>query len=199
MNLQHEFDVPASPQATLKLLLDAQRVVSCMPGATLVDVTGDGTWKTTMAVKLGPVGMDFVNDVRVVENDVEAGTVRLGVKARDKRGKGGADASVDARLIPTDGGTRVTMNAEVKFSGQAAQLGRPSVIQDVSTRLVDEFAKCIRAQLGNPSALHASGGSSPREQKAKPVSALSLLSAAVRGALARLLRFRPGPREKGAP
>src|SRR2546423_1489266 len=134
MNLQHEFDVPASPQATLKLLLDAQRVVSCMPGATLVDVTGDGTWKTTMAVKLGPVGMDFVNDVRVVENDVEAGTVRLAAKARDKRGKGGADASVDARLIPTDGGTRVTMNAEVKVSGHAAQLGRPSVIQDVSTR-----------------------------------------------------------------
>ena len=197
MNLQHEFDVPVSPQATLKLLLDAQRVVACMPGATLVEVTGDGIWKTTMAVKLGPVGMDFMNDVRIVENDAAAGTVRLGVTGRDKRGKGGADATVDARLTPIEGGTHVAMTADVKFSGQAAQLGRPSVIQDVSARLVDEFAKCLRAELGSSSAKDERGASRVREQK--PVSGLSLLLAAVRGALTRLLRIRPGPREKGAP
>jgi carbon monoxide dehydrogenase subunit G len=198
MNLQHEFDVPSSPQATLDLLLDAERVVRCMPGATLVEVAGDGTWKTTMAVKLGPVGMDFRNDVRVVENDPAAGTVRLGVKGRDKRGKGGADASVDARLIAIDGGgTRVTMNADVKFSGQAAQLGRPSVIQDVSTRLIDQFAQCIRAQLGSASSPDESRA--VRAQAQKPISGLSLLVAAVRGALRRLFRFRPSPREKGSP
>lgn len=201
MKLQHEFDVPASPQATLELLLDAGRVVPCMPGATLVEVAGDGTWKTTMAVKLGPVGMDFLNDVRVVENDTAAGTVRLGVKGRDKRGKGGADASVDALLVAIDGGgTRVTMNADVKFSGQAAQLGRPSVIQDVSTRLVDQFAECIRAQLGSASSDETRAAQAKAQAQAqKPISALSLLAAAVRGSLARLFRFRPGPREKGSP
>ena len=202
MNLQHEFDVPASPQATLELLLDAERVVPCMPGATLVEVAGDGTWKTTMAVKLGPVGMDFLNDVRVVENDTAAGTVRLGVKGRDKRGKGGADASVDARLIAIDGGgTRVTMTADVKFSGQAAQLGRPSVIQDISARLVDEFARCIGAQLASVTSPDETGPARApvQPQAQKPISGLSLLVAAARGSLARLLRFRPGPREKGSP
>jgi carbon monoxide dehydrogenase subunit G len=199
MNLQHEFDVPASPQATLELLLDAERVVPCMPGATLVEVAGDGTWTTTMAVKLGPVGMDFVNDVRVVENDPAAGTVRLGVKGRDTRGKGGADASVDAQLHAIDGGgTRVTMSSDVKFSGQAAQLGRPSVIQDVSTRLVDQFAQCIRAKLGTASSPD-NDGVKPTAQPQKPISGLSLLAAALRGALTRLLRFRPSPREKGSP
>jgi carbon monoxide dehydrogenase subunit G len=198
MNLQHEFDVPASPQATLKLLLDAERVVRCMPGATLVEVAGDGTWKTTMAVKIGPVGMDFLNDVRVVENDVAAGTMRLGVTGRDKRGRGGADASVDALLVAIDGGgTRVTMNAEVKFSGQAAQLGRPSVIQDVSTRLVAQFARCIREQLDSAPDTGATHTEPPQAQK--PISGLSLLVATARGAFVRLLRLRPGLREKGAP
>ena len=51
-----------------------------------------------MAVKLGPMGMNFVNDVRVAEQDGTTGTVRLSVTGRDKRGKGGADASVDARI-----------------------------------------------------------------------------------------------------
>lgn len=194
MNLQHEFDVPASPQATLELLLDAERVVPCMPGATLVEIAGDGTWKTTMAVKVGPIGMDFLNDVRVVENDTAAGTVRLGVTGRDKRGKGCADAFVDARLTAIDGGgTRVTMDADVKFSGQAAQLGRPSVIQDVSTRLVDQFAQCLRAQLGSASSQDA------QARAQKPLSGLSLFVAAVRGALARLFRFRPRPGEEGSP
>jgi carbon monoxide dehydrogenase subunit G len=204
LNLQHEFDVPASPQATLELLLDPARVVPCIPGATLVEVAGDGTWKTTMEVRLGPVGMDFRNDVRVVENDTGAGTVRLGVKGRDTRGRGGADASVDARLTAIDGGgTRVTMSADVKFSGQAAQLGRPSVIQDVSTRLVDQFAQCVRDQLGGA----ASSGDEQRVDDGrsgglpaqKPVSGLGLLAAATRGVLARLLHLRPGIREKGAP
>jgi uncharacterized protein len=193
MNLQHEFDVPASPQATLELLLDAERVVPCMPGATLVEVVGD-TWKTAMSVKLGPVGMDFLNDVRIVEQDAASGRARLAVKGRDTRGRGGAEASVDTLLVAVDGGgTRVTMSADVKFSGQAAQLGRPSVIQDISTRLVNEFAECIRERLGNAptAAVH------PQAQK--PVSGLSLLGAALSGALARLFRLRPGPREKGSP
>ena len=85
------------------------------------------------------------------------------------------------------------MNADVKFSGQAAQLGRPSVIQDISTRLVNQFAECIRAQLGNAPA------SAAHRQAQKPVSGFSLLVAAVSGALARLFHLRPGPREKGSP
>jgi carbon monoxide dehydrogenase subunit G len=195
MNLQHEFDVPGSPQATLDLLLDAERVVPCLPGASLVEVTDDGTWKTTMTVKLGPVVMEFANDVRIVENDAATGKVRLDLSGREKRGRGSAVASVDAHLVPHDGGTRVTMDSDVRFSGQAAQLGRPSVIQGVSTRLVDEFARCLRERLDESSADVAE----PRAlQKQKPVSGLSLIGAALRGALTRIVSFRPSPREKGS-
>ena len=55
MKLEHSFEVPASPDQTLDLLLDVERVVPCMPGATLKEVVGDDTWKTEMGVKLGPV------------------------------------------------------------------------------------------------------------------------------------------------
>jgi uncharacterized protein len=164
MKLQHEFDVPASPASTLELLLDAERVVQCMPGATLVEILDDGTWKTTMAVKLGPVGMDFLNDVRVVDQDNVAGTVRLSVRGRDTRGRGGVYAAVDAQLQDTEGGgTRVRMDTDVKFSGQAAQLGRPALIKDVSTRLVDDFARSVGAQLGSPAPELADPIAGPRE------------------------------------
>jgi carbon monoxide dehydrogenase subunit G len=38
VKLEHAFDVPASPDETLALLLDVERVVPCMPGATLKEV-----------------------------------------------------------------------------------------------------------------------------------------------------------------
>lgn len=198
MKLQHEFDVPASPQATLELLLDAERVVPCLPGATLVEVGDDGIWKTTMAVKLGPVGLDFLNDVRIVEHDPSAGTVRLAVKGRDTRGKGGANASVDAHLVGRgDGGTTVTLDSDIRFSGQAAQLGRASVIQVVSSRLLDEFAECLRTRLG-PAAAPGIPAAAPAPAPAqRPIAGLSLLFTALRGSLARVLRRRP--REKGSP
>ncbi len=161
MKLQHEFEVPASPAETFALLLDPERVVPCMPGAALVEITDDGAWKTTMAVKLGPVGFGFLNEVRIAEQDEAAGSVRLAVKGRDTRGTGGADATVDARMLPRDGGgTTVTLDSDIRFSGQAAQLGRPAVIQDVSSRLLDQFAECLRAKLDPPNHPSREEGSS---------------------------------------
>jgi carbon monoxide dehydrogenase subunit G len=195
VKLEHEFDVPASPEVTLDTLLDADRVVRCMPGARLVEVVDDRTWKTVMTVKLGPVGMDFANEVRLLQVDREAGTAKLGVRGRDTRGKGGADATIDAHLASLDGGgTRVAMATDLRFSGQAAQLGRPSVVQDVSTRIVDQFAECLRVQLeAEP------GRAAPAAEKVqKPLSGFRLMWAALQGAVARLFRRLRGSAKGGA-
>lgn len=193
MKLHHDFEVAASPAETLALLLDPERVVGCMPGAALVEVADDGTWRTTMAVKLGPVGMEFTNDVRIAALDEPAGRVRLSVKGRDRRGKGGADATVDAAITATPSGTSVAMDTDVHFSGQAAQLGRPSVLEDVSRRLVDEFAACIGSKL------EAGYEPAPEQLTPRPVNGLALVVAALRGAVARLRRPTPKPREGGSP
>ena len=190
MQLEHEFEVPASPAETLALLLDPGRVVPCIPGATLVDVTPDGTWKTTMTVKLGPVGMDFRSDVRIVEHRDGTGPVRLAVQSRDVRGRGGAEVSIAATLSPVAYGTRVAMATDVRFSGQAAQLGKPSVITDISKRLVDQFAECLDARLAS-----AVG---PPAEAAAPINGFALLRASLAGALRRAFRIRHTPRKGGS-
>jgi hypothetical protein len=90
---------------------------------------------------------------------------------------------VDSELIPVDGGgTRVRMDTDLRFSGQAAQLGKPGVVSDVSSKLVGQFAECIRAQLS----------ATPEEAAAqvqragKPLPGLSLAVTAVWGAIKRL-------------
>lgn len=195
MKLEHSFEVPASPEQTLALLLDAERVVPCMPGASLTEVVDERTWKAAMGVKLGPVGMQFLVDVTLLDRDDDSHRVSLGVSGRDTRGKGGAEGTVDSVLTPAGpGGTRVDMATDLRFSGQVAQLGRPAVVQDVSNKLVDRFAECIRAQL---SASPEAAAAAVAEAK-KPISGFSLAIAALASAIKRLLGRGDGRHEGGS-
>ncbi len=194
MIIENSFEVPASPDETMKLLLDAERVVPCMPGAQLVEMTDDRNWRAKMSVRLGPVGMDFDNKIQLIDVDESAGIVKMAVSGRDNRGKGGADGTVDAHFIAIDGGTRVAMTTDLRFSGQAAQLGRPNVVKDVATKLVGDFASCLRLQLQHRAATDAALNDGdpdtvpppPPVAEAKKLSALSVLMAALTGAVKRL-------------
>jgi len=197
VRLEHAFEVPATRAETFAMFLDAERVVPCMPGAHLVEVIDPAHWKATLSIKIGPVGLEFAADIRIREQDEAAGTAVLSFSGRDTRGKGGADGTVDARLEAlAEGGTLVTLVTDLHFSGQAAQLGRPSVVQDVSRKMVDQFAACLRAQLQR-STLDAAGLSvPPTPPTPSPVSGLSLVFIIVRGALRRL--FGRHSHRKGA-
>jgi carbon monoxide dehydrogenase subunit G len=183
VKLSHAFEVPASPAATLRVLLDPERVVPCMPGAQLTEAVDERTWKSTMSVRLGPVGMDFTNLVRLVEVDEAAGRVRMEASGRESRGKGAAQADILAALDPIDAGTRVEITMDLRFSGQAAQLGRPNVVQDISSRLVAQFAECLRAQLSTAPA----EAQAAVDRSQKPISGLSLLIATTIAPVRRLL------------
>jgi hypothetical protein len=45
------------------------------------------------------------------------------------------------------GTTRVDVDADVILSGAAAQFGRTGLINEMSKRLIDEFAACVEAKL----------------------------------------------------
>jgi hypothetical protein len=90
---------------------------------------------------------------------------------------------VVSRLVPIDGGgTRVEMSTDLRLSGQAAQFGRGSIVQDVSTQMVGRFADCLRAQLtASPDEARARV-----EAAAKPVSGIRLFFSALWSRIARL-------------
>lgn len=197
MIIENSFEVPGTPDQTLKLLLDAERVVPCMPGAELVEIVDERNWRAKMRVRLGPVGMDFDNKIELVDIDETNGVVKMNVSGRDTRGKGGADGTVEARFNAVDAGTRVDMTTDLHFSGQAAQLGRPNVVQDVASKLVGDFAGCLGQQMNFQAATEAatSDGEAdtvppppPPPPAAKPLSGFAVLMAAIRGFFKRLFR-----------
>jgi uncharacterized protein len=185
VKLENSFEVDAGPEAAWDLLMDVPRVVPCMPGATLDEVVDDSTWKATMQVKLGPIGLTFATDVTRDEVDEAARRVKLGAKAREVKNRGRANATIESTLVPLDGSTRVEIVTDLALSGTVAQYGR-GMVQDISSQLVDSFAKCLQTQLA--SAPEEAAGAVAAQ--AKPVSGLSLFFGSLRRAIGRIFGRR---------
>lgn len=185
MKIENSFEVPAPRAAAWSLLMDVPRVVPCMPGATLTETVSENAWKAEMAVKLGPISLTFATDVTRDVVDEAAGAVTLSAKAREKRGRGGAQAVIHSSLTEIPGGTRIDIVTDLTMSGAVAQYGR-GIVQDVSAQLVARFADCLKAQLAaeTPEQAHEA----VEEHRAKPVSGLSLGLAALGRSIGRLFR-----------
>jgi uncharacterized protein len=174
MRLENAFDVPASPEEAWRLLNDVPTVVPCLPGAELVAVVGDNAWKAKLHVKLGPIALHFLTDVTRQEPDEAAGRVVLAVKARESKGRGSADATIESRLTARDGGTHVQVATDLALKGAVAHYGR-GVIADVAGKLTDQFAQCIAAKLA---ASPADSATAQPQQEAAPVGGLRLVLSA---------------------
>src|SRR5215203_2325294 len=150
MDFTNEFDVGAPVDEVFTTLLDVERVAPCVPGAEVIEKTGDDSYKVAIKIKLGPVTMQYRGDVEVVEKDDAAHTATLRVRAKETRGQGNADATSRLALTEQGGtGTHATINTDVKLSGKAAAMGG-RMVGDVSAKMVDTFATNLAAMLEGP-------------------------------------------------
>lgn len=181
LRIENTFSVSAPPDRAWSLLLDMPIVVSCMPGAELLETIDGSHWRTSLTTKLGPIRLVFDADL---ERESVDGTTRHMVmtsKARERNGRGGATARVESRVEPEGQGSRVVIVTDVTLSGTAAQFGRP-VVQDVSRQLTAKFAACLQAKLSaaEPASEEPTGASTPPEASAEPAHAISGLSLLLR-------------------
>jgi uncharacterized protein len=146
VKLENSFEVTAPPEAAWDLLMDVPRVIPCMPGAELIETIDESHWKARMRVKLGPISLSFLTDVSREEVDEAGRRVKLATKAREERGRGAANATIESSLASAEGRTRVTNVTDLALTGMAAQFGR-GLIQDVAAQLLDSFAYCLEQQL----------------------------------------------------
>jgi carbon monoxide dehydrogenase subunit G len=186
VRLENAFEVPASPALAWALLNDVPRVVPCLPGAELTGVVGENAWSATLHVKLGPIALQFLSDVRRVRQDQAAGIVQLEVKAREAKGRGGATATIESRLVEVGPKTRVSLVTELALQGQVAQYGR-GLMGSVAEQLTSQFAECLSHLLGTSTAARTP---TTVNQRVRPVSGLSLTLRAIGSWLTRPFRRR---------
>jgi uncharacterized protein len=146
VRIENAFEVPVKPDAAWAVLRDVPRVLPCMPGAEIERTIDETTWDVLQKVRLGPISLQFRSEVRRAETDETARRAVLAVKAKETRGRGGADATLTYDLEPAGTGTRVTVVTELSLRGTVAQYGRP-VLGSVAEKMTKEFGACLASML----------------------------------------------------
>jgi len=147
MQFTNEFAVQAPIDEVWAAVLDVERVAPCVPGAQVLDKTGDDAYKVGIKVKLGPITQTYRGEMQIVERHPDEHRAIMSAKAKEARGQGTADAKVEMRLDEEAGETHGTITAEVQLKGKAAAMGR-GIIEDVSRKLIETFAGNLAAMLG---------------------------------------------------
>ena len=146
MKFTNTFVVAAPIEDVWNTLMDVERVAPCMPGAEVIERTGEDTYKVAIKVRLGPISMQYRGQVEIVERDDDARRATMRAKAKEARGQGTADAHVHMSLDEQPDGTHATLETELQLLGKAAAMGQ-GVIVDVAAKLVETFAANLAAML----------------------------------------------------
>ena len=148
MKLEQSFEVAAPIGRVWAALNDLEQVAPCLPGAAITGRDDDGTYRGEFTVKLGPTTANYRGTIRIEEADEATHTATLAAKGSDKRGQGGATATIVNTLAPTEsGGTKVDAVTDFSITGRLASFGRGGMIKDISNRLLRDFAACLQTRL----------------------------------------------------
>lgn len=148
MKLEQAFEVQAPIEQVWEALIDLERVAPCLPGATITDHDEDGTYHGEFKVKLGPTTASYRGTVKIDEADAATHTATMRAKGTDKRGQGGANATIVNTLTADGAITRVEAVTDFTITGRLARFGRGGMIEDISNRLMRDFASCLQSRMG---------------------------------------------------
>jgi carbon monoxide dehydrogenase subunit G len=148
MKLEQSFDVDAPVDTVWKALIDVERVAPCLPGAEIVGSDDEGNYEGTFMVKIGPASASYRGKLRMEDVDESAHRAVMQANGTDKRGQGGAKATIISVVTEHEGGARVSVDTDYAITGRLARFGRGGMIEDVSKRLLRDFATCLQNTLG---------------------------------------------------
>src|SRR5690349_21065455 len=141
MKLEQSFEVAAPLDRVWRALIDVEYVAPCLPGAAVTGRNDDGSYNGTFTVKIGPTTASYTGKLEMQDVDEQARTATLHAQGSDKRGQGGANATIVSKLTETgDDSTRVEVATDYHITGRLARFGRGGMIEDISERLLKEFA-----------------------------------------------------------
>ncbi len=124
----------SDPDQAWGVVSDVNKLIPCVPGATVVSAEGPTKATAEVAVDMGSMAMKFKGPVEIVESDDSARRAVIKANARDEGGQSNAEGTVTI-TISGDGGK---VDGTANVSGKAASMGEGTV-QAVLTQLVKDF------------------------------------------------------------
>ncbi|HWE15022.1 MAG TPA: SRPBCC family protein [Solirubrobacteraceae bacterium] len=148
MKLEQSFEVTAPLERVWEALVDVERVAPCLPGAEVTGRNEDGSYDGTFKVKIGPTAAAYSGKLHMDEIDESAHTATMHAQGTDRRGQGGAKATIVSSVASAgEGSARVEVVTDYHITGRLARFGRGGMIEEISNRLLTEFANSLQQML----------------------------------------------------
>ena len=146
MLISNDFEVAQPVSKVWEFFGDIPRVAACLPGAQLTENLGDDKYNGRVAVRMGPVRLQFAGTAEIAERDEAGKRIVVHATGAEERGRGQASMVVTASLTPAGSGTKVAVTQDLQLAGAAAQYGR-GMISDVTAVLMRDFSANMASQI----------------------------------------------------
>ena len=127
-------------------ITNPEKIVVCVPGASLTEMIDENNFKGEVELKFGPVKAKYGGSISFLERDAQQHSMKMKGAGTDVKGKGGADMLLDAVLKENAGSTEVSVTMEVTVQGMLAQFGS-RLVTDATSHVFDQFVSNFKNQL----------------------------------------------------
>jgi uncharacterized protein len=182
MLIKNVFEVGQPVDKVWQFFENIPQVAACLPGAELTDDLGGDKYQGQVAVRMGPVRLQFGGTAEITERDVAAKRLVVHAAGAEAKGRGQASMVITATLTQAGRGTKVDVTQDLQLSGAAAQYGR-GMISDVTAVLMRDFSANMQDRIER-----IERGESPEQIAAAAVTPAGGLTLGLRAALMALTR-----------
>jgi uncharacterized protein len=182
MLIRNDFEVAEPVEKVWHFFDDIPQVASCLPGAELTEDLGGDKYAGRVAVRMGPVRLQFAGTAEITERDEAARRVVVHAAGAEEKGRGQASMVVTATLSRAGAGTKVDVSQDLQLAGAAAQYGR-GMISDVTSVLMRDFSANMQDRIER-----IERGESPEQIAAAAATPASGLAIGFRAAMMALTR-----------
>jgi carbon monoxide dehydrogenase subunit G len=144
MQFDNSFSVRAQVEDVFAVIADVERVVPCVPGATVLERRGGDAYEVALRAQLGVLWRNFYGTLTVLECDDAAHRVVLRNRARDAKGRPVGEARIEIGLVQLGAHTNVSIYSR---AAMADRMLAEKTIHDASARQMKEFAQALRTLL----------------------------------------------------
>ena len=144
MQLTGKHVINAAPAKVWAMLMDTDTIAKIVPGITSLEKLGENSFKSILAVKLGPVSGSFTGNLQMEDVQQEKGFT---LKVQQNSKIGNASAAIKINLSPAaENQTEVAFDGDVKLSGMLASMGQ-RLIGSVADTLSKQFFKNMEKEV----------------------------------------------------
>lgn len=142
IELKEVFQVAAPIDEVWRFLMDPERMIVCLPGASVTEIVDDKQFVGSVKLKIGAITTKYAGTITYTTADQSQYTCVMLAEAKEKGG-GTVSGTITTRLTQLNGVVEATVESCIDMTGRVVQVGR-GMIEGVAAQIIGKFVANIK-------------------------------------------------------